>query len=105
MHLRPVGGMPPAAKMFPTATHEILFLAVNPKRCPEPDPDTASVLPFLEPLDLAQQVAVFSDRQAEQLLERTLSPILEGRVSPDEDHRRFWSLFLEASAERLRMEA
>jgi hypothetical protein len=104
VHLRPVPDGPPARKILPGATHEVVFLAVDPERCPVPDPDALAGLPYLLPVDVVEQVELRSDGDAAHLLEGALDPILKGQASPDQDFRRFWCAFFNGLAETLRSE-
>lgn len=100
IHLRPVEGYPPA-KVLPGMTHEIVTLAIDPERCPVPDPkDWAAGYPHLLPIDVEQQFQAPDDATAVALFEWLCEEVSRGQLSPDQDYRRFWAAQIQAWLER-----
>lgn len=100
--LRDIPGVPPATVQFPGATHEIMFVALNPER-PIPDLADWQGMSHLEPLDLVHQFIVGSDEDAEKLTEVVVKHIVAGN-SPDQDHRSYWRDAINLTAEHLRLD-
>jgi hypothetical protein len=94
IHLRPIEGVPAPVIRTPGATHEVLFLSLNPEE-PLPPLDTTTWgphyrLPFMSPPDLATQIAVANDAVADHMLELAIATIVSGGASPDQDFRAWW---------------
>jgi hypothetical protein len=102
VHLRPLEGQskPPVVD-FPGATHEIMFLALNPE-VPLPDLGDWQGASFLQPADLVRQFIVNDDLQARELCELVVRHICDGH-SPDVDFRHYWEAAIDSSAEHARL--
>lgn len=102
IHLRPIeGATNEPHKQFPTATHEIMFAALDPRE-PVPDPDRLPApVPMLMPVDLVHQVAALTDEQARELFDLIPRAICELGESPDSDHRRRWATLIENTVEHI----
>lgn len=91
VHLRPVEGFPPAELYVEGATHEILVVAIDPERCPTPDPAACMQgYPHLTPADQIVQATLRSDGAAIDLHRWLCEEVAAGRLSPDSDYRRLW---------------
>lgn len=86
VHLRPIPGMPDSVLHFPRASHEFGILAVDPERCPDPNPDDRA-LKFLRPSNLVHQVTGITDEMATETLRLLVRAMVDGFTSPDEDYR------------------
>lgn len=65
IHLRPIPGVKPAVIRVPGATHEILLIALDPTRRPQPSkPQTWR---FLRPINVEEQVILPNDDAAREL--------------------------------------
>ena len=106
VHLRPAEGVPPPKLSRPDASHEIGVLAIDPERCPKPDPEEIERdgTKYLMPPDVVQQVTGLDDDQARQLAERLAECVAVGRLVPDSDHRSSWEAAIQATAEHHRGE-
>lgn len=92
-HLRPVEGFPPAEIVTPGATHEIVTQVINPERCPTPDPAAwKQGYPVLQPPDVAVQLVAKDDDDAIRIFQALCRDVAEGRLSPDSDYRRVWTI-------------
>ena len=91
VHLRLIEGLPPAHLAAPEMTHEIAVQAINPERCPVPDPAACREgYPHLTPPDIVQQFAAQSDAMAVALFAWLCDEVQTGKLSPDQDHRACW---------------
>ena len=90
VHLRPLEGFPPAKKHYPEAEYEFLIVAINPEECPEPDVDQQGGWPTLTPVDVCEQFDGVIDVEATRICELAAQAIVNGTVSPDQDHRPIW---------------
>lgn len=97
IHLRDVPGVPPANKQFDAATHEILFLTLDPEN-PLPDPRKWTDPKFLTPPDLAAQFEVNNDTEAQAVFEAVLDTIIKRGYPLDSDHRSWWETSIRATA-------
>lgn len=104
VHLRPIAGVPPAKKHFPSASHEIMIYSIDPKEPPDIDKcETGEKFPaILQPPDLVHQVAGLTDKQFAYLLQDVIVTVVEGRAAPDVDFRAFWQRSLDILAMKLR---
>ncbi len=94
IHLRPIEGVRPAHISRPGATHEVVFLALDPEH-PLPVSESLIVGPsyrphFLIPVDVAEQIVASDDAQAQQIFELAVRAIVTGVASPDADWRAWW---------------
>lgn len=101
VHLRPVEGMPPPVIRFPGASHEIMFVALNPEK-PLPDLDDWKGMSPLHPIDLEHQFIVPDDEAARELGELAVRFMLRGN-SPDQDFRQYWRDVINNTAEHSRL--
>lgn len=92
IHLRPIEGVRPAHITRPGATHEVIFVALDPGRpLPASLVVASSFRPhFLLPVDLAEQIIASDDAQAQQIFELAVRAIVSGVASPDADWRAWW---------------
>lgn len=90
--LKDLPGVPPAKKQYPEAEYEFIIMAIDPERCPNPDPDRIIVdgYPWLTPLDVVEQFHGISEVDCRRLAEGAVQAILSGRISPDQDFRSAW---------------
>ena len=76
VHLRPIEGVKPAILKDPSATHEIILFALDPKDNPDPlNPDTWT---RLSPINLVEQVMVPGDALATEILETCARQVVDG---------------------------
>ena len=101
IHLRPLPGKGPAHIRFPGATHEILFVALNPEK-PLPDISAWQGPAYLTPIDLEHQFIVQDDEKAREITDLVVAHICEG-VSPDQDFRAYWRDVINRTAEHARL--
>lgn len=82
IHLRELPGVAPAHKSDPTATHEIIVCALDPKH--QPRPDDLQSIHHLTPVNYLQQFEVASDEQAIGICERLVEAFVDGqyRIEP-----------------------
>ena len=103
IHLRPIEGCRPPYIAFPEATHEIQIVAMNPE-APLSDVDDwgkpEQPVNWLLPLELEHQFVVRDDEQAELLGQLVVEAICRGN-SPDQDHRAYWSVVVDQTAEHI----
>ena len=105
VHLRPIEGVRPAVLNLPGASHELLIVAIDPAWNPPDEDDfgfSRGGVPFLSPIDVAQQFRVNGDRQAQELARLCVLAICRGHMSPDQDYRAAWKDTIEATADHLR---
>jgi hypothetical protein len=90
--LRDLPGVPPAKKKYSEAEYEFMILAIDPERCPNPDPDVIIVkgYPWLTPVDVIEQFHGISEMDCRRLAEGAVRAILSGQISPDQDYRSAW---------------
>jgi hypothetical protein len=90
--LKDLPGVPPAKKRYPEAEYEFMILAIDPERCPEPDPDKIIIegYPHLSPIDVIEQFHGISEADAGRLVDGAVRAVLSGHVSPDQDFRPAW---------------
>jgi hypothetical protein len=103
IHLRPIPGQSKEPyKKYPEAEYELLVLAIDPEKCPSPDPDHPP-FPWLTPPDVSEQFDVLgSDHDARRIVESFARGIAEGRISPDQDWRRVWKECLRSTADHFK---
>lgn len=78
IHLRLIEGVKPPVIREAGATHEFMMLALDPAKNPEPlNPTTWS---FLLPFNLEEQVTVYSDAAAAQILDLCASNVAHGHL-------------------------
>lgn len=99
IHLRDVPGEEPAKIRMKGATHEIMFIALNPKDALPPIKGWGNAS-WLFPIDIEHQFAVRNDQQAKKLLNSVVKHICEGH-SPDQGYREYWSQVIDNTAEHL----
>lgn len=100
--LKSVSGIDEAFKQFPGATHEIIFVALNPDH-PLPDIDDWKSMHWLKPADLVHQFIVNSDNDASELTSKIVEHICRAAISPDQDNRTYWKNCVNATAEHARL--
>lgn len=88
---------------FPGATHEVLVTALDPTHDAGIDPDNGTTWKHMQPHDMVHQVIVNSDAEAARLAELCAKAVADGHLVPDSDHRAFWELMLDNTAEHLRL--
>jgi hypothetical protein len=92
IHLRPIPGCKAPTVRLAGATHEFVIAALDPGS-PLPalvaDVDWAPRL--LRPIDVVEQFIAASDVVADQILELSVRAIVDGRGSPDQDWRPWWT--------------
>lgn len=87
VHLRHTPGLPAPIKQFPSAGHEVLFIALDGT----PNPDDPQTFRFLEPFDLVVQYGKLSDEQVFTLVEQSVTAILNGIMPvPNGDDPETW---------------
>lgn len=98
IHLRPIPGVRPALLHRPDASHEFMWAALDPGKCPptgidgEPQPGTV-----MTPLDLVHQVAGITDEQAGRILADCVRGVVGFGASPDSDLRQWWKTMLDGT--------
>ncbi len=94
--LRDVPGVKPAVKRYPEAEYEFMIMAINPEKCPLPDPDLMLTdgYPWLTPIDVVEQFHGISEMDCRRLAEGAIKAILSGQVSPDQDYRPMWKALI-----------
>lgn len=97
--LRPLPGVRPAALQYPEATHEMMILALNPDSDPPPGPDVEK-LDHLVSIDFVGQFHGVTDDQAAAICDEAIDRICDGTLSPDQDFRQYWKMWLQAVVER-----
>lgn len=103
VHLRPIEGAPPAKKHYEEAGYEFGIFAVDPERCPAPEPD--GQYPLLQPPDVIVQfhlgkdwTAERADHDAARIAESAVRAIAAGAISPDQDYRSLWKELIPSTA-------
>lgn len=99
VHLRDLPGVKPAKKTYKEAEHELFVFAINPE-AGDVDPD-AGPWPHLEPFDHVVQFHGVNDVQAVHVIERMLSLVMSGEISPDQDYRQIWRATIPAIARKV----
>lgn len=99
-HLRISEGLPPPALAFPSATHELQVLALDPEH--EPHPDDPQSMRWLTPPNVVEQFQVASDDDAASLVKSAVVAIVLGSISPDSDFRRAWKAWVARAARACR---
>jgi hypothetical protein len=103
VHLRDIPCVKPAFKKYPSAEFEIFIYAIDPTKCPQPDPDRPQDgYPPLFPLDLQYQFHGVSDEAAWLIADLCVTTIMEGRLSPDQDYRSAWISVLDQTVQHFR---
>jgi hypothetical protein len=101
--LRETAGLPPAKRHYPEAEYEFMILAIDPERCPKPDPDRILIegFPWLSPIDVIEQFHGISEVDCRRLAEGAIQMILSGRISPDQDYRSAWKQMIAGTVQHL----
>ena len=108
VHLRPIEGVRPAAKHFPSATHEFHIVSLNPEHYANHAEKLAGRFSedepwgFLTPIDVVEQFEVSADAIARQILDLAVRAILDGHASPDQDYRTLWQRLIADTAKHYR---
>lgn len=103
IHLRDIPGVRPAIIRRPGATHEVMFMALDPKAGSPVDRDLGrDGLPFLEPIDLEHQLVDLTDDHARGVAISAVRAIVALGWSPDQDFRSMWATALDATADHHR---
>lgn len=76
IHLRDIPGVPPANKVSPEMTHEILFAALDPSK--DPKPENMKSWSFLSPFNACEQFEVESDEKAIEMVEMVAQAVVDG---------------------------
>lgn len=92
--LRPIEGVPEAAKYHPAATHELTILALDPEHPVEPETDLAEPIHYLQGPNIIGQFTAESDESAAAYVEMLARKVIAGELSPDTDFRRSWRTYL-----------
>lgn len=100
--LRDIPGIQPARKNYPEAEYELYIYSIDPSTCSSPEPDSPEGYPPLLPLDVLHQFHGLSEKTAKHLTEIMVQNIVAGRISPDQDYRKVWSLILPQTIQDLR---
>lgn len=87
--LADVPGFPPSHKFYPDASYQLIVGALHPDSQPY-DPDTATRLAPLRPIDQAVQFHGITDAQAIRVAGEMVRLVTLG-LSPDQDFRSQWS--------------
>jgi hypothetical protein len=88
-HLRANPAVPPPIIHLPGATHEFWLYAIDPSQPRQPMIETGAVV-GMHPITFAAQLVEASDEAAANTVYLAVAAIIEGRLSPDADHRRVW---------------
>lgn len=99
-HLRDLEGFTPANKRFPEATHEIMFGALSPDVNPLVEEPHKWL--HIQPYDLIKQIEVPTDTDALGIVQMCIKKIMTGKVSPDQDFRRYWEQSIDLTAVHIR---
>jgi len=97
--LRDIPGVPPAKKQYALAEWELMILSLNPE-FPPPDPDTLGGMHHLTPPDLVYQFHGVGEDRVHQLAHVAIDAICKGEMSPDQDYRTAWKMFLDDEVSR-----
>jgi hypothetical protein len=97
--LRSVEGVPPAKLDYPEAEFELLVIAQNPDY-PISNPTAGEFqLAPLHPIDVDKQFHGVNDEVAAHIVELLVDAVVEGSISPDQDHRRIWEQSIDQMVE------
>jgi hypothetical protein len=92
IHLQPMPGVLEPTKIYvPGATHEFWLYALDPDRRRGDLIDQLGVPRVLTPINFAAQIVCASDDVARALILSAVMEVVEGRLSPDTDHRSVWA--------------
>jgi hypothetical protein len=97
VHLRPIEGTPDPKKHYPEAEFELLVVAQDPDHYIT-NPDDFDLYP-LTPIDVVKQFHGVNDDVATHIVEKLIEAVLDGGLSPDQDHRALWEGSLETMVE------
>jgi len=101
--LRPIEGVKKAFIRKEGATHELMIASLNPEEAlPSLTWNEHWNAAWMTPLDVTEQFHVENDAQAAEILEMAIRAMCEGRISPDQDYRPMWKLFIQACEKGLR---
>jgi hypothetical protein len=78
IHLRDEEGLPPAEKITPEMTHQLVFVALDPVL--KPDPANLKTMVRLTPSNYIEQFAVASDENAIELGFSVAKALADGRL-------------------------
>lgn len=93
IHLRDIPGVRPAHKHYPGAEYEIGIHAISPDEYPIDIEHGRRVgWSLLTPADFCLQIDGINDQQAAKIGGLVISAIVDGRLSPDQDYRRHWTI-------------
>lgn len=101
IHLREIEGTPPAVMHYSDATHEMMTVALDPGYA-LPNPEDASMVHYLSPLDFNEQFKVDNDAQAHEVLEVLVVLACDAIISPDVDFKQAWTAALWKTAHRVK---
>lgn len=90
--LRPVDGLPDPVLHAEGMTHEFVLYAADPRSSRQDGLDGIRPPARLRPANFAAQFKVDDDAAARDKVERAISLILTGQISPDTDSLRQWAL-------------
>lgn len=88
--LADVEGFPPAIRLHPSMTHELVMIPIAPGADLSTIPEVRGSLPFLLPPDVQHQFAG-TDDDARALQAFAIRAVLDGMLTPDSDYRRYWA--------------
>lgn len=102
--LRDLPGVPASYRRYPEAEYELLVLALQPDY-PPPDPsDSDRDLRYLSPVDVCEHFHEVpgGDGGVRELVELFARAVVDGHLSPDQDHRASWRRYLHGTLSHLR---
>lgn len=76
IHLREIDGAPPAHISVPHATHEVMLVALDPARLP--NPEETETWSFLRPANVTEQIELPNDDEAVVLLRQCAQAVVDG---------------------------
>jgi hypothetical protein len=76
IHLRDIENVPPAHIRVPRATHELILIALDPDR--HPQPTKLSSWHPLRPLNVQEQIQLPSDQAAHELADKAAQAVVQG---------------------------
>lgn len=82
VHLAHRGGLEDAKLQFSGATHEVIVVALNPEHG-WVTPSTPMPWPYLEPINIAQQITCDSDQHVLDLLSLLAQGVVHGILDPE----------------------
>lgn len=102
IHLREVPGTPAPVKRYPEAEYEFIIVSVDPEVDPDPDQPFPQPIKYLSPTDVVEQFHGVTDAQAVEIGTLAVRSIVEGMMSPDQDHRAAWHQVMTSTVDHYR---